>query len=69
MSLTAVELCARALLKIGANRIGSFVETTLEAEMVPSGKWLELEGGVISGLFNQPGPALARRGRSRHDDG
>jgi hypothetical protein len=28
---------------------------------VPSGKWLELEGGVISGLFNQPGPALAHQ--------
>ena len=36
---------------------------------VPSGKWLEFEGGVISGLFNQPGPALSRRRRSRHDDG
>ena len=36
---------------------------------VPSRKWLEFEGGVISGLFNQPGPALERRGRSRHDDG
>ena len=36
---------------------------------VPSGKWLEFEGGVISGLFNQPAPAHARRGRSRHDDG
>ena len=36
---------------------------------VPSRKWLEFEGGVISGLFKQPGPALARRGRSRHDDG
>jgi hypothetical protein len=33
MSLTAVELCARAHLKFGANRIGSFVETTLEAEI------------------------------------
>jgi hypothetical protein len=29
---------------------------------VPSGKWLEFEGGVISGLFNQPEPALERRG-------
>jgi hypothetical protein len=29
---------------------------------VPSGKWLEFAGGVISGLFNQPGPALPRRG-------
>ena len=37
--------------------------------VVPSRKWLEFEGGVISGLFNQPGPALERRGRSRHDDG
>jgi hypothetical protein len=36
---------------------------------VPSRKWLEFEGGVISGLFNQPEPALERRGRSRHDDG
>jgi hypothetical protein len=36
---------------------------------VPSGKWLEFEGGVISGSFNQPGPALSRRRRSRHDDG
>jgi hypothetical protein len=36
---------------------------------VPSGKWLELEGGVISGSFNQPRPALPRRRRSRHDDG
>jgi len=36
---------------------------------VLSGKWLELEGGVISGLFQQPAPALERRGRSRHDDG
>ena len=36
---------------------------------MPSRKWLEFEGGVISGLFNQPGPALERRGRSRHDDG
>ncbi|MFO1152116.1 MAG: hypothetical protein U1E42_00420 [Rhodospirillales bacterium] len=33
MSLTAVDLCARALLKIGANRISSFAETTLEAEV------------------------------------
>jgi hypothetical protein len=37
--------------------------------VVPSGKWLELEGGVISGSFNQRGPALSRRRRSRHDDG
>ncbi|HSO41680.1 MAG TPA: hypothetical protein VLR47_02350, partial [Rhodospirillales bacterium] len=36
---------------------------------VPSRKWLEFEGGVISGLFKQAGPALSRRGRSRHDDG
>ena len=36
---------------------------------VLSGKWLEFEGGVISGLFKQPAPALSRRGRSRHDDG
>jgi Family of unknown function (DUF6510) len=36
---------------------------------VPSGKWLEFAGGVISGLFNQPEPALSRRRRSRHDDG
>ena len=36
---------------------------------VSSQKWLEFEGGVISGLFNQPGPALERRRRSRHDDG
>ena len=28
-----------------------------------------IEGGVISGLFKQPAPALERRGRSRHDDG
>ncbi len=33
MSLTAVDLCARALLKIGSHRIGSFSETTLEAEV------------------------------------
>lgn len=33
MSLTPVELCAQALLKIGANRITSFAETTLEAEI------------------------------------
>jgi len=26
--------------------------------LVPSGKWLEFEGGVISGLFKQPGPAF-----------
>jgi hypothetical protein len=26
---------------------------------------LEFEGGVISGLFNQPGPALERRGKIR----
>ena len=39
------------------------------AGAVPSGKWLEFEGGVISGSFNQPGPALSRRRRSRHDDG
>jgi hypothetical protein len=37
--------------------------------VVTSGKWLEFEGGVISGLFNQPEPALSRRRRSRHDDG
>ena len=36
--------------------------------MVPSGEWLEFGGGVISGLFNQPGPALSRRRRSRHDN-
>ena len=36
---------------------------------VPSGKWLEFGGGVISGLFNQPEPVLSRRRRSRHDDG
>jgi transposase InsO family protein len=35
---------------------------------VPSGEWLEFGGGVISGLFNQPGPALSRRRRSRHDN-
>ena len=40
-----------------------------EGPEVPSGKWLEFGGGVISGLFNQPGPALVRRRRSRHDDG
>ena len=33
------------------------------------GEVVGIEGGVISGLFKQPGPALARRGRSRHDDG
>jgi hypothetical protein len=36
---------------------------------VPSRKWLEFEGGVISGLFNQTESALARRWRSRHDNG
>ena len=35
---------------------------TVPAVTVLSGKWLELEGGVISGLFKQPAPALERRG-------
>jgi hypothetical protein len=29
-------------------------EATLRELRVPSGRWLECEGGVISGLFNEP---------------
>jgi hypothetical protein len=36
---------------------------------LPSRKWLEFEGGVISALFQQSESALARRWRSRHEDG
>jgi hypothetical protein len=49
--------------------VDAWWERYLTNEPVPSRKWLEFEGGVISGLFEQPGPALSRRGRSRHDDG
>src|SRR5512132_1204637 len=59
----------------GATRIGlesGLLSTwhwhALKALGVPSGEWLESGGGVISGLFNQPGPALSRRRRSRHDN-
>src|SRR3954454_4729094 len=38
------------------------------SELVASGQWLECEGGVISGLFSKPSPALERRRRSRHDN-
>ncbi len=34
-------------------------EWALVEPQVPSGKWLEFAGGVISGLFKQPGPALS----------
>jgi hypothetical protein len=50
-------------------QVPGFIRRYREAAEVPSGKWLELEGGVISGSFNQPRPALPRRRRSRHDDG
>jgi DNA-binding XRE family transcriptional regulator len=36
---------------------------------VPSREWLEFEGGVISALFQQSESALARRWRSRHENG
>ncbi len=36
---------------------------------VRSRKWLEFEGDVISSLFAQTESALARRWRSRHEDG
>ena len=36
---------------------------------VPSRKWLEFEGDVISSLFAQTESALARRWRSRHENG
>jgi hypothetical protein len=38
-----------------------------ERAAVPSRRWLEFEGGVISGLDNKQQPALTRRRRSRHD--
>ena len=47
---------------------GSVALTAVAQNLVPSGEWLEFGGGVISGLFNQPGPALSRRRRSRHDN-
>ena len=49
--------------------IGAQQQDSIASQMlVPSGEWLEFGGGVISGLFNQPGPALSRRRRSRHDN-
>src|ERR1700724_167714 len=36
---------------------------------VPSREWLEFEGGVISALFQPTDSALARRWRSRHENG
>jgi hypothetical protein len=36
MALSAIDLCARALIKIGANRIVSFSEGTLEADVAQS---------------------------------
>jgi hypothetical protein len=36
---------------------------------VPSREWLEFEGDVISSLFAQTESALARRWRSRHENG
>src|SRR4051812_21906994 len=36
---------------------------------VLSRTWWEFAGGVISGLFGKPRPALERRWRSRHDEG
>src|ERR1700680_388185 len=44
--------------------------TVLERQpMVPSRKWLEFEGGVISAFFQRRESALARRWRSRHENG
>jgi hypothetical protein len=36
---------------------------------VPSGKWLEFESGVVSGVFNLESPGVeAPGGRPRHDE-
>jgi hypothetical protein len=58
-----------ALLAQVAGQINFSAVTLDHVRVVLSREWLEFEGGVISGLFNQPGPALECRGRSRHDDG
>ncbi|MGH7071282.1 MAG: recombinase family protein [Acetobacteraceae bacterium] len=38
--------------------------------VVPSGRWLEFEGGVVSGVFNLESPGVGALGRRlRHDEG
>jgi hypothetical protein len=65
-SVPARNLASAATASGVSSPAGSSAATVIR---VPSGKWLEFAGGVISGLFNQPEPALSRRRRSRHDDG
>jgi hypothetical protein len=47
----------------------SFKEWGVPVSWVPSREWLEFEGDAIASLFAQTESALARRGRSRHENG
>ena len=39
------------------------------SQAVPSGRWLEFEGGVVSGVINLESPGVeAPSGRPRHDE-
>src|SRR3954469_13161118 len=58
---------ARVRLRCGCGSALSYQLGNLE-KSVPSRRWWEFEGGVISGLSRKPKPALERRRRSRHDE-